>query len=254
MPSSGDQLPNVDVDEPNAITREFKDNPTIENYVRLRRENPDVEIEPKIYGGLDHAYRLEDDLKRFGIDIRLYVYTLDADEAAISELSLKLLENMILAQSLERKGETHLSSRGKIIPDHLIDWLTCSMLDALSWTGSLYIPRDLIVLARSRLIPGQSDIEKTVDTRERKNQSAMIAGQMLVRKMKPSFRSVAKILGVQPSTVTRWFVSEQEFTDLARDWEQYYAPGGLHDELKEIKENVLRKKQRAQRQPSDLSS
>jgi hypothetical protein len=237
-----------------SVTREFKANPTIENYVRLRRQNPDIQIEPAIYGGLDHAYRLEDDLKRFGIDIRLYVYTLDADEAAISELSLQLLENMILAQSLERQGETHLASRGRIIPDHLIDWLTCSMLDALSWTGSLYIPRDLIVLARSRLIPGQSDIEKAVDTWGRKNQSAMIAGQMLVRKMKPSFRSVAKILRVQPSTVKRWFVSEQEFTDLARHWEQIYAPGGLHDELKEIRENVLRKKQRAQRQPSDLSS
>jgi hypothetical protein len=225
-----------------SITREFKANPTIENYVRLRRENPDIQIEPAIYGGIDHAYRLEDDLKRFGIDIGLYVHTLDANEAAISELSLQLLENMILAQSLERQGETHLASRGRIIPDHLINWLTCSMLDALSWTGSLYIPRDLIVLARSRLIPGQSDIEKTVDTRERKSHAAIVAGQMLVKKMKPSFRGVAKLLRVQPSTVKRWFASEQEFMDLARDWEKFYAPGGLHDELKSIRQQVLREK------------
>jgi hypothetical protein len=113
MPSLGEGQLSDDAEKSDAISREFKNNPTIENYVRLRRENPNVEIEPRIYGGIDHAFRLRNDLEGFGIDIRLYVSTLDADEAAISELSLLLLENMILAQSLERQGGTHLSGRAR---------------------------------------------------------------------------------------------------------------------------------------------
>lgn len=242
MQHMGDEQIAEDSEKSDAISREFKDNPTIENYVRLRRMHPDVEIEPKIYGGIDHAFRMREDLEGFGIDIELYVRTLDANEAAISELSLLLLENMIHAQSLERQGETHLSGRGRIIPDHLIDWLTCSMLDALSWTDSLYIPRDLIVLARSRLIKGESEIEKAVDIREKKNHASMIAGQLLVQKIKPSFRRVAKIMCVQPSTVKRWFDSEEEFLGQADQWESFYAPGGLLDDLKRIRAKVLREK------------
>jgi hypothetical protein len=233
-----------------SISREFKANPTIEHYVRLRRENPDVQIEPSIYGGIDHAYELESLLEGFGIDIRLYVSTLDADEAAICELSLQLLENMILAQALERQGGTHLASRQKVIPDHLIDWLVCCMLDSLSWNDSLDIPRDLIVLIRSRLIKGESTIEKLVEVRSKKFDAEMIAGQLIM----PSFRLVAKLMGVQPSTVMRWFDSEQEFLDIAAKWRKFYEPGGLHEELVAIRKKSLREKQRAQRQPSDVSS
>jgi hypothetical protein len=116
------------------------------------------------------------------------------------------------------------------------------MLDALSWTGNLYIPRDLIVLARSRLIQGQSEIEEAVYIRAKKNHAAVIAGQMLIQNVKPSFRRVAKAMRVQPSTVKRWSDSEEEFLSEAEKWESCYAPGGLLHEIWETRQKVLREK------------
>lgn len=135
----------------NAITKEYKANPTIENYVKLRRANPSAEIEVGVIGGFDSMFYMREELERYGIDPDLLGRILDADQDAMGEISLRLMEKMIEARHIEETGETHLIRRGLAIPERLIDWVICCSLDSLSWNDELTIPRDLIVLIRERL-------------------------------------------------------------------------------------------------------
>ena len=50
----------------NACTRAYKDNPSIELYLKLRRENPDNEIEIRFLSGLEALFCLEPELRKFG--------------------------------------------------------------------------------------------------------------------------------------------------------------------------------------------
>src|SRR5690554_2129937 len=117
----------------NAASRAYKNSPTIEHYVRLRREDPETEIEVAVIGGLDQLFFMEPELRKHGFDPALVAGVLDADPEAISELSLQIMERMIEARNLTRAGQTHLGRRGLAVPDKLIKWLIGCMLDALSW-------------------------------------------------------------------------------------------------------------------------
>ena len=187
------------------VTREYKRDPTIETYVRLRRADPSIEIEVSVIGGFESMFYMRDELERYGIDPDLLGGVLDADPEAIREISLRLMERMIEARALERAGETHLVRRGRAIPDKLIDWIICCALDALSWNDELRIPRDLIVLIRERLGGPNSQYEQQSQVREGRNNAAIIAGQLKARGVKPTFKIIGDALKVAPSTVKRWF-------------------------------------------------
>ena len=96
----------------NASTRAFKADPRIDNYVRLRRENPTAEIEVAIHGGIDQLYYMELELARCGISADEFVSVFDANPEAISKFSLFFMEKIIEARELKKMGETHLARRG----------------------------------------------------------------------------------------------------------------------------------------------
>ncbi len=189
----------------NDLTRAYKRNPTIENYLTLRRENPDEEIEVAIHGGVDQLFCVEAELARYGINADEFVSIFDADDQAISHFSLFFMEKIVEARKLAKAGETHLVRRGLAVPDKLIDWfITCS-LDALSWTGGLEINRDLIVLIRERLGGPFPEYEMRSAIRERKMHATIVAGSLKAQGHMPSIRQMAKAMNVAPSTFLRWF-------------------------------------------------
>lgn len=189
----------------NEITKYYKANPSLENYVKLRRENPDAEIEVSVIGGFDSMFYMRDELERYGIDPDLLGKILDADLDAISEIALRMMEKIVEAREIAAGGQTHLIRRGLAIPDKLIDWVICCSLDALSWSDELTTPRDLIVLIRERL--GGSDLhyEREGAIRNNKARAEWIAGQLMARGIVPTFKVIGDTLGVAPSTVKRWF-------------------------------------------------
>lgn len=189
----------------NETTRKYKADPSIENYVRLRRENPEAEIEVSVVGGFESMFYMRDELARYDIDPELLGGILDADQDAISEMALRLMEKIIEAQAIADDGETHLIRRGLAIPEKLIDWIICCSLDALSWTDNLMIPRDLIVLVRERLGGSNLHYEKAGEIRQNKQNAALIAGQLMARGINPTFKIIGEALKVAPSTVKRWF-------------------------------------------------
>jgi hypothetical protein len=51
----------------------YKRNPTLENYLKIRRENPSAEIEIAVLGGIDPMFALEDEFKRYSpVSARAY--------------------------------------------------------------------------------------------------------------------------------------------------------------------------------------
>lgn len=189
----------------NEITKKYKADPSIENYVRLRRGDPEAEIEVRTVGSFDSMFYMREELARYGIDPDLLGGILDADQDAISEMALRLMEKVIEARAIAADGESHLIRRGLAIPEKLIDWIICCSLDALSWNDDLMIPRDLIVLVRERLGGSNLHYEKEGEIRQNKQNAGLIAGQLMARGINPTFKIIGEALGVAPSTVKRWF-------------------------------------------------
>jgi hypothetical protein len=197
-------------DEPSSggwseATKAYKANPTIENYVKLRRENPDVEIEVAISGGMEALFAMEKEFRKYGLEPELVAGVMDADTDSISKVCLHLLEKIIAAQSLNETGETHLASRGKTVPNKFIDWIIACSLDALSWNDNLQIPRDLIVLIRERLGGPNREYDQMIEVYEMKRNAGLVAGQLKAQGVNPTFRILGEIFKVAPSTVKRWF-------------------------------------------------
>jgi hypothetical protein len=188
-----------------AISKAYKNNPSLEHYVKLRRDNPKEEIEVAILGGMDPLFFMEPELKRYGFDPMLVAGAMDSDRNAISELSLQLMESIIKARTLSKSGRTHLARRGLVVPDKLIDWLIGVMLDSLSWNDNLHIPRDLIVLIRERLSGSNPHYQRAMKERDKRGNVAWVVAELMAKGIRPSIRRIGLALGVAPSTVMRWY-------------------------------------------------
>ena len=225
----------------NASSKAYKNNPSIEHYVNLRRENPDAEIEVAVIGGMEQLYFMEPELRRHGFDPALVASVMDADPDAISELSLQLMEKIIKAESLSGSGETHLARRGLAVPDKLINWLISCMLDGLSWNDELHIPRDLIVLIRERLGGSNPQYEQASHAHEMRWKAILIGAQLLALGTTPSFRMLAEALDVAPSTVKRWF-PKGEFMEEVTTVSSWFDEDGRLRPGDELFSRPLRKK------------
>jgi hypothetical protein len=199
----------------NELSKEYKKNPSIENYLKLRRDHPDGEIEVSILGGIEQLEYMEAELERFGIDAMLFAGLLDADRGAISEVALILLEKLVERDRELKKGKTHLARRGEAIPDKLVDWIIGCALDALSWNDDLHIPRDLIVLIRERLTGSSPEYERASNANQMRLDAEILGGQLLAQGVQPTFRLMGQLLDVEASTVKRWF-PEGDFLERAK--------------------------------------
>jgi hypothetical protein len=189
-----------------ALSRAYKADPTIENYVRLRRQYPTETIEVAVSGGIDWLFGNEGVLKQFHISPNLIASALDADEDAISELSLLLLERIIERKKTQKSGKTHAVSRKLAIGDELVNFLINLMLDSLDWNDRLLIPRDLIVLIRHQTGGGRSiDWDRREELKKQRWKCFQAMARVANQGKAPTIRTISKNLGVSATTVMRWF-------------------------------------------------
>lgn len=235
--------------ETSRFAKRYKEDPSLENYVRLRRENPNVEIEVAIVRGIEPLFAMELELEKNCIDPNLVAAVLDANLEAISEMSLILMERIIEERQLSNTGETQLVSRGRATPDRLIDWLIAVALEALSWNNELVIPRDLIVLIRERL-DGATAYHEEISVHERKRNAAFIAGQLKAQGIRPAYNILGEALKVSHTTVMRWFEGKKEFEDMTDFWATKLDKNGKFTGLASIenKKKMGRKRPRSSRE------
>ena len=207
-------------DEPDpSLSRVYKNNPTIENYISLRRTNPNTEIEVAFTNGLDWLFANSEVLRENGIDPQWFASALDADEEAISKLSLHLLEKIVERSRLGKSGETQIMSRGIGISDSLVNYLAAVMLDALSWNDRLYLPRDLLVLLRYQIIGDEPAQLKQLESHRLEHSIAYTGAQILEYGRQVTTREIAKILNINASTVSRIYPGDKLQTESEKQLE-----------------------------------
>lgn len=182
----------------------FNDNPTIKNYVALRRFQGRVDTDIYRFAAVDPFQVLGEDLKQAGLDRTLVCGALSGDDRDIDELCLQLMERLIERERLRAKGETHLQARGYGISDALIGHLIVSILEVLQHNGLEPRP-SLVLLVREQLGGANTEIYKSHTKWADRNRALFLAMQMRRHGAEPTIRKIAKIMGVQPSTVSRWF-------------------------------------------------
>lgn len=187
-----------------AIQKEYNLDTSIENYVRLRRKHPDVELDISNTGGLDFVFLRDEELKANRIEPRLVVHCLDADPIAHRELSLLLMERMLERKNLEKAGKSHIVSLKKAISDLLVNNLIAVMLDSLDWNGELEICPDLIVLIKYQLGMNESQYQLEQKRKENQNKAIWIVVELLRINQKPTLRKIAKLMNVDATTIMRW--------------------------------------------------
>jgi len=189
----------------------YRRKPTIENYVRIRRQFPEVEIQVVRFGGFEILFAFEEEFKKNGIDPQLVVRMLDADEPSIDELSLCLMERLIAKDNLPKDGPGYLESRRNAISEATVNYLIAVMLEALDWNDAeIRIPASLIVLIRDRLCGTNPDLHTEYLSREHRKNAAIVAGQIFnARGEGISVRKLAKALTVPLSTAARWLADEE---------------------------------------------
>ena len=222
----------------NKVSLEYKSFPSIETYVRLRREYPKEELEIATTAGLDFVFAYEDELKSNGIEPKLFTKALDADLEAQAELALDVMVHLISRNETEKTGAPHLVSRKKAISDAFVNYLIGVALDALSWTDQLTITRELIVLIKHQLGALTSHYIDDLEIRNKKFRARWIAGLLIRKGERPSLRKIAKCLGVQASTVKRWFADEPPNfnTDIADEIDEISKDMGRWGKAKAAKE------------------
>jgi hypothetical protein len=190
----------------------YRREPTIENYVRVRRECPDVEVQVARFGGLDMLFALEQRFREHGIDPNLIAGTLDADEPSIDALSLRLMECLIARSKLPKDGPGHIAKRREAISDTLVNYLIAGMLEALDDNDAIVrIPRSLIVLIRQQLCGSNPDLHNEYVLREARQKAAIVAGHHFHQINETlSIRKLAELLSVSRNMASRW-LKDKEF-------------------------------------------
>ena len=190
---------------PEEIDKEYEASPTLATYLRLRRQHPDYTIKTYHTSGYEFLFSYHAELVELGIDPNVVEAAILGDRNGQSELALTLMQALRDRQVLAAEGETHLIRRKRAISDGLVNYLIALCLEAYYNREPEGISPDLIFLIKHQL--GPIDCEYEVDRRrsEQRSKAVEVAFELHARGITPSYRNIAKEMGVQASTVKRWF-------------------------------------------------
>ena len=184
----------------------FDEEPSIENYLALRRSFPrgDIEIHQLAEVDPGQAEAFELDLERARLNRTLVRGALGGDARDIDELCLQLMERLIERRAREGRGETQLQSRGKGISDALVRHFIGAMLEVLQQDDLSPMP-SLVVLVREQLGGLNNEVFESHTKWKGRKQALFLGMRMKRQGVQPTIRKVAMALKVHPSTVSRWF-------------------------------------------------
>jgi hypothetical protein len=188
----------------------YEKDPTIANYLQIRRDFPETEIQVGCFGGIEALFKLEEIFAGQGIDPMLIAGALDAYEPDIDALCLQLLELLVTRGKLPTEEPGFIEKRRKAISDATIDYLIMEILEATDRCGqSIRIPSSLVVLTREQLCGSNPDLHRLYLARERFRNAADSARQHFQQTGKQiSVRKLADATGESRGTAARWLADE----------------------------------------------
>jgi len=187
-----------------ALVERFDSEPSLENYFELRKQSGCTATELSRLSYAVSLPSLATEFEKHSLDSILLAGVLGGDERDMDTLCLQVIERLVDRRQKEKSGEVHLQTVGGQIPDALINLLLVVMLETCSDLDAP-LPPAMIVLLRDRLGGSSPDRYKTAAMQEKKRRAVLISARIFSDNREVSIRQIAKELGVQPSTVTRWF-------------------------------------------------
>lgn len=184
----------------------YEQRPTPSEYIKLRRAAGFTVIDSHRFFSLDVMLPLDGELKKYKIDPHVVAKVLDGNDLMVDELCMQIMESIEARKVLENDGRKHVQSRKEAIPDSLVDFLIVFALEACEQHG-LVAPPSLVILVRERLGGANPARYEGYLVSQRRHGAILLAIEDIKNGGKVSIRKVAKIMGVQPSTVKRWFPS-----------------------------------------------
>ncbi len=183
----------------------YRHKPSIENYLLIRRAFPEVEIQIGRFSGIEPLFALEKDFEKQGVNPDLVAAALDADEPPVDALSLCLIERLVARGKLPKDGPGHIEKRRNAIRDATVNFLITTMLEGLDWHEEAFrVPASLIVLIREQLCGSNPDLYEAYLSREKRNNAAFVAAQLLQPGEKVSVRRLMQLTGTSRMTAARW--------------------------------------------------
>jgi hypothetical protein len=185
------------------LLTEYGAKPSLESYLQLRLDFPEVEIDVATFS--ESLIKLKPELAKCGIDTGLFAGTLDAYEPAIDELSLQLMKCLVARSKLPNSGPGHLEKRREAISDASVDYLIAMMLEAMgSNNHSVVIPPSLVVLIRDRLCRSAPRLYEAYHAKQQRGRALYVYVTASASGKPPSLRKFASLMGVSKGTAARW--------------------------------------------------
>jgi hypothetical protein len=220
----------------------YEKDPTIANYLQIRRDFLEVEVEVGYFSGIDAPFKLEEKFAGQDIDPMLFVGALTAYEPDIDALCLKLLELLVTRGKLPKEGPGFIEKRRNAISDATINYLIMEILEAIDRCGqSIRIPASLVVLIREQLCGSNPVLHQRYLAGERFRSAAFNAGLHFQETGEQiSVRKLAAAAGVSRGTAERW-LADKHFQRLF-DSGRKYAASNHFLQLKKALEKAAHKK------------
>lgn len=187
----------------------FHREPSIRKYLELRKRYPTENPNTNPLTDIDLPPLMEREYQEYGFDLLSICGALDGGQSEQELLSIKLLEEIQKAKDLKARGESAIHVRKLAMPAAKIDFLIVLMLKGMAFSGQSEISHAFNFLLRVKLGELESTLTQLSRTTALMDFATKIGGYMLDIGIQPSFRNVAKIMGVQPSTISRWFTIEK---------------------------------------------
>jgi hypothetical protein len=186
---------------------------SIDDYLELRDRFPgedtalwtvmaDDESSPSF--GMDFAYQLQDEFKRFDVPVELFLGVLDGDKGYLDLLCLKLLEALSRREKLTKQNP-HVVAANLAIGDALVDFLIGAVIESIAYYN-IRVPDSFQILLKYRLRLFENAIK---EERVLAHRRVMVA-LLMAENPDLSARGLAKKTGLSASTITRW-MSDAEF-------------------------------------------
>jgi hypothetical protein len=194
-----------------AACSRYEKEPTIANYLQIRRDFPETEIEVGYFGGgIDAPFELEEKFAGQGIDPMLLLGAMLADEPDIDALCLQVLELLVTRGKLPKEGPGFIEKRRKAISDATINYLVVEILEAIDRRGDwIHIPGSLVVLIREQLCGSNPDLHQQYLAGVRFRNAASIAERHFQRTGEQiPVRKLAAAAGVSRGTASRWLANK----------------------------------------------
>lgn len=164
------------------------------------------------FGGLEFVFDYAKHFEGIGISGRDLALCVDGDTDAIRSVCREILKSMDSAKHHRQRGETHLVSRGIVINSTAVKAFILAALDARERYQEPEIVPELYFLLAQVLFPGEPDVEKARQSGGLRY-SASLLGWAYHDKHGhyPSYRKLATLLNVAPSTISRLFEGQEDF-------------------------------------------